>query len=255
MESTSNSRVYRLTLAYDGTGLSGWQRQPNDPTVQQHLEDAVAELVRGPFTVVGASRTDAGVHAEGQVVSLSCDVDIPPEGLMKGLNTKLPPAIAVRDASLAATNFNARFASAGKLYRYQIQTATTRDPLVGRYAWHHPRPLDQDAMRLAATHLIGEHDFTSFRATGCTAKTPHRKVTSVELSQQGPLLVVRVRGNAFLRNMVRIIAGTLVDVGTGRFRPEQVAEILSLRDRTRAGQTAPAKGLFLVKVFYPPESP
>lgn len=244
-------RNLKLTLEYDGTGLSGWQRQENGPTVQAHLEEALASLVGRATRVTGASRTDAGVHALGQVASFHTDSEIPTLGIRRGLNSKLPPAIAVVDAVEVPAEFDARRSSRGKHYRYRVLARPDRSPIRRLTCWHQPRPLDLAAMREAAPALVGEHDFSAFRASGCTALTAIRRVTEIEISQPEPGLVIfDVRGNAFLRNMVRIMAGTLVEVGVGRLQASQLPEILASRDRTRAGQTAPACGLTLVEVFY-----
>ncbi len=244
-------RHIRLVVEYDGTELHGWQRQANGPTVQQHLEEALARLLTHEVAVTGASRTDAGVHARAQIASFRTERPIPLHGIRRGLNSMLPDAIAIREASEVDDAFHPRFSASGKHYRYTILTRADRSPLLRHRAWHHPDPLDLEAMRQAARALIGDHDFAAFRAAGCAAKTTLRRVEALDLTADpGDLVVVDVRGNAFLRNMVRIIVGTLVEVGTGRFTPAQVAEILTSRDRTRAGITAPAHGLELVEVRY-----
>jgi tRNA pseudouridine38-40 synthase len=245
-------RHIRLVVEYDGTGLHGWQRQANGPTVQQHLEEALARLVSHEVTVTGASRTDAGVHARGQVASFRTDKPIPLHGIRRGLNSLLPAQIAVRDATEVADDFHPRFSALGKHYRYTILARADRSPRWRDRAWHHAEALSIDAMREGAAHLIGEHDFAAFRAAGCTAKTTMRRVDSVAVERTGELVEIDVRGNAFLRNMVRIIVGTLSEVGTGRRSPGQVAEILALRDRTRGGITAPPQGLELVAIDYAP---
>jgi tRNA pseudouridine38-40 synthase len=250
-------RHIRLIVEYDGTGLCGWQRQANGPTVQGHLEAALAKLLAHDVAVVGASRTDAGVHARGQVASFRTERAIPLHGIRRGLNALLPPAIAIAEASEAAEDFHPRFSATGKHYRYLLFTRADRSPRWRDRAWHHSAPLDRDAMREAATALIGEHDFAAFRAAGCTAKRTVRRIDQIEITElpgELPggswLVAVDVRGNAFLRNMVRIVVGTLVEVGRGRRPIGQVAEILASKDRTRAGITAPARGLELVSVGY-----
>ena len=247
-------RHIRLVVEYDGTSLCGWQRQANGPTVQGHLEAALARLLAHEVSVVGASRTDAGVHARGQVASFRTERAIPLHGIRRGLNSLLPPAIAIAEASEAGDDFHPRFSATGKHYRYLLLTRSERAPRWRDRAWHLQRVLDLAAMRHAAAALIGEHDFAAFRAAGCTAKRTVRRIDEIAIAEAGsedPWLVgVDVRGNAFLRNMVRIVVGTLVEVGTGRRPAEQVAEILASRDRTRAGITAPAHGLELVSVRY-----
>lgn len=254
-------RHIRLIVEYDGTSLSGWQRQANGPTVQGHLEAALGRLLSHPAPVVGASRTDAGVHARGQVASFRTERPIPLHGIRRGLNSLLPREIAVRDAAEVPDDFHPRFSATGKHYRYSILVRPDRSPRWRDRAWHHPDPLSIEAMAAAAAQLLGEHDFAAFRAAGCTAATTTRRIDSIDLSTisasapaaaaaDPELLVIDVRGNAFLRNMVRILVGTLAEVGAGRRSPAQVAEILASRDRTRAGITAPAHGLELMEVRY-----
>jgi tRNA pseudouridine38-40 synthase len=244
-------RQVRLVIEYDGTGLCGWQRQQNGPTVQAHLEDALATLLQHPTPVTGASRTDAGVHARGQVAAFRTERTIPLHGIRRGLNSLLPDAIAIREASEAPDEFHPRFSAIGKHYRYTLLARPDRSPLWRERSWHCPLPLDREAMRAAAAAVIGEHDFAAFRAAGCTAKTTVRRIDAVDLSAEGDLVYVDVRGNAFLRNMVRILVGTLVEVGTGARPVAQVAEILAGLDRTKAGITAPPQGLELVSIRYP----
>lgn len=252
-------RTLKLTVEYDGSELCGWQRQANGPTVQQHLEEALAQMVGVHTEVAGASRTDAGVHARGQVASFTTDKAISPYGFRRGLNSKLPPSIAVVDVAEAPPGFHARFWSRGKRYRYTVLTRRDRSPLLHGKCWHEPGALDLDAMRAAAAHLVGEHDFTAFRAAGCTAQHAIRSIRAVDVVAAADGVVeIEVEGNAFLRNMVRILAGTLVEVGAGRRTPADVAAALASRDRTRAGITAPPGGLCLLWVAHgdgPPAFP
>ena len=243
-------RHIRLVLEYDGSALHGWQRQPNGPTVQQHLEEALSKLFAHEVKVIGASRTDAGVHARGQVAAFRTERTIPLHGIRRALNAMLPDAIAVREADEVDEAFHPRFSATGKHYRYTILVARDRSPRWRDRAWHHPEALDRSAIREAATHLVGEHDFAAFRASGCAAKTTVRRVYGIDLVEGEETLIVDVRGNAFLRNMVRIIVGTLADIGVGRWPPGQVAEILASKDRTLGGMTAPAHGLELISVGY-----
>jgi tRNA pseudouridine38-40 synthase len=219
--------------------------------VQQHLEEALAKLLTHEVQVVGASRTDAGVHARGQVASFRTERSIPVHGIRRGLNSMLPDTIAVRDAAEVPDAFHPRFSATGKHYRYSILTRNERSPRYRDRAWHHPDPLNVAAMQEAARALIGEHDFAAFRSAGCTAKTTMRRVDVIALTRAQPhLLDIDIRGNAFLRQMVRIIVGTLTEVGTGKRSPAQVAEILASKDRVQAGITAPAHGLELIEVRY-----
>ena len=243
-------RHIRLIVEYDGTGLCGWQRQDNGPTVQQHLEEALAKLLQHGVSVTGASRTDAGVHARGQVAGFRTDRTIPLVGVRRGLNTFLPDCIAVRAADEMPDDWHPRFSATGKHYRYSILVRPDRSPRFARFAWHHPEALAIAPMIEAARALLGEHDFSAFRAAGCSAKTTLRRVDAIDITQRGELLEFDVRGNAFLRHMVRILVGTLSEVGTGRRPVSEVSEILMSKDRTRAGLTAPAGGLELVEVSY-----
>lgn len=247
-------RKIRLVVEYDGTQLSGWQRQANAPTVQQHLEQALAQILQHDVAVAGASRTDAGVHARGQVAAFETERPIPLHGIRRGLNSLLPDTIAIRSAEEVPAEFHPRFSATGKHYRYLIYRAPDRSPRLRERAWHHPEPLDTSRMRDATRTLIGEHDFAAFRASGCTARTTLRRIDGIDLSEGWPgepdILSIDVRGNAFLRNMVRILVGTLAEVGRGSRSVGQVAEILASLDRTKAGKTAPAHGLELVEVHY-----
>lgn len=244
-------RHVRLVVEYDGSTLCGWQRQANGPTVQGHLEDALGRLLGHATAVAGASRTDAGVHASGQVAAFRTERTIPLDGIRRGLNSLLPPTIAIREAAEAPPDFHPRFSATGKHYRYLVLRRADRSPRWRDRAWHRPGPLALDAIAAAAAGLQGERDFAAFRAAGCTAATTVRRIDAIELSHPEPeLLAIDVRGNAFLRNMVRIIAGTLIEVGAGRWTPQQVEEMLASRDRRRAGITAPAGGLELVAVSY-----
>jgi len=243
-------RHIRIVVEYDGTSLSGWQRQANAATVQEHLETALASLLQHVTPVTGASRTDAGVHALGQVASFRTERPIPLHGIRRGLNSLLPSSIAVVDATEVPEDFHPRFSATGKHYRYTILNRPDRSPCWHDRAWHVPEPLDREAMGVGASALVGEHDFAAFRAAGCAAKTTIRRVDTIDLSRVGDRLLVEVHGNAFLRQMVRILVGTLVEVGRGRRPASQVIEIIASRDRTRAGITAPARGLELVSVRY-----
>ncbi len=250
------SRRVRLIVEYDGTGLSGWQRQDNAPSVQGHLEKELTRLLGSPTSILGASRTDAGVHAMAQVAAFDTDhPNFPDRGIRMALNSALPPSIGIRVAETVDPDFHPRFQSSGKHYQYRVLARRNRSPLRRNRVWHIDYELDVERMAQAGTHLVGEHDFTSFRAAGCGAKTATRRITSIEVRRDSDEVIIDVRGNAFLRNMVRIVAGTLVEVGGGRRSADSVAELLANRDRNAAGITAPAQGLTLMRVFFPPDSP
>jgi tRNA pseudouridine38-40 synthase len=244
-------RHIRLVVEYDGTGLHGWQRQPNGATVQQHLEEALAKLFAHEVSVTGASRTDSGVHARGQVASFRTERTIPVNGIRRAINAMLPPQIAIRDAAEVPESFHPRFSATAKHYRYTLFVRGERSPRWRDRAWHYTDPLALPVMIEAAQALVGAHDFSAFRAAGCAAKTTVRRVDSVTITRPDPERVeVDIRGNAFLRQMVRIMVGTLAEAGSGRWTAAQVAEILVNRDRTKAGITAPPQGLELIEVRY-----
>lgn len=243
--------VYRLTIEYDGAPFSGWQFQPGLPTVQGVLEEALHTVLRRKTPLQGAGRTDAGVHALGQAASFETDVTVDPLRLAKGLTALCRPHVAVVAAAVAPVGFNARFDAAGKHYRYRVLNRRAPSPLRGAQAFFVPHPLDIEQMNRAAALLRGRHDFAGFRSADCERKSTVRELFRVDISVRAPIIDIDVEGDAFLKNMVRIIAGTLVDVGRGRLAPKDVQGVLESGDRTRAGQTAPAHGLTLVEVLYP----
>ncbi|MDR3051337.1 MAG: tRNA pseudouridine(38-40) synthase TruA [Oscillospiraceae bacterium] len=244
-------RRIRMVVAYDGTRYAGFQLQLGVPSIQGELEKALGKLLGGSRTVVfGASRTDGGVHAEGQVVHFDMTGRIPAEKIAFALNTMLPDDIRVTDSRRAADGFHARFHATGKLYRYSVWNARHASPLHRLTHAHVPVPLDMDAMRSEALTLVGEHDFRAFQAAGAAGGSTRRRVHRVRLYQQGPHIELLIHGNAFLYNMVRIVAGTLMDVGRGQVLPGAVARALTSGDRLDLGVTAPARGLTLLRVFY-----
>jgi tRNA pseudouridine38-40 synthase len=243
-------RHIKLTIEYDGTDFSGWQRQANAPTVQQTIEEALASMCHAKVILRGAGRTDAGVHARGQVASFFTDTRIPVAGFVRGLNSVLPRSIGIRTGEEVDERFDARRSARGKHYRYQVWNREERAPLVDRYAWHVVTPLDLAAMQAGAPYLVGEHDFSAFRAADCDRKNPVRVLHRVDVARQGDLVTFDLEGTAFLKNMVRVIVGTLCEVGHGRRTPANIAEVLAGRDRTRAGRTAAPRGLTLERVLY-----
>ncbi|MFO0625239.1 MAG: tRNA pseudouridine(38-40) synthase TruA [Polyangiales bacterium] len=247
----------RLVVRYDGASFSGWQRQRGVPTVQEALEDAASAMSVARVTVRGAGRTDAGVHALAQVASFETPAEIPAHGWRLGLNARLPPTVAVWDARTVREGFDPRRASAGKRYRYVLHAHPDRDPLLHRRAWHLYGPLDLDLMRAEAAALVGTHDFRAFRAADCERLTTVRALWRVDVRRgfgaRDDLVAVEVEGTAFLKNMVRVIVGTLVDVGRGRLPAGTVRARLADGDRTRGGITAPPDGLYLDEVFLRPE--
>jgi tRNA pseudouridine38-40 synthase len=251
-------RHVKLILEYDGTAYGGWQRQRRTVTIQQVLEERMEVLLRHPARAAAAGRTDAGVHALGQVVCFKTDSALPLERIRKGLNALLPPDIAVVQAFEIPPGFDPRGDACGKLYRYLLWNRPSRPALLRHRAWHVREPLDVEAMRGAAKQLLGEHDFSAFRGAGCEARTTVRRLrrldvgpgSTAETGMLPGLLAVEAEATAFLRFMVRNIVGTLVEVGRGRLGAADIRGILESKDRRRAGQTAPAHGLTLVRVDY-----
>jgi tRNA pseudouridine38-40 synthase len=243
-------RNLRLVVEYDGTNFAGWQRQDGQPTVQGWLEKGFLAMTSQAVIVRGAGRTDAGVHAEAQVANVAIDSSIPTLGFLRGLNTHLPPEIAVLEVADVAASFSARHDARGKIYRYLVWNHPVRSPSQARRSWHVYDPLDTHAMREAAALLLGEHDFRGFRSSDCDRTNTRRIIRRFDVRRDGPLLALEVEGTAFLRNMVRILAGTLVAVGKGKMTLDRVADVLENGDRTKAGVTAPACGLTLVRVIY-----
>ena len=253
---TSQLMHLKLTIAYDGTGLVGWQRQLNGPSVQALLEDALASLEGGRVAVAGAGRTDSGVHALGQVASVTLHRDIAPAAVVRALNNHLPRSVRVLSAEEVGPDFHARFNPHRKTYRYRIWNGEVLDPFERSYVWHiADRVLNVDAMANAAGYLLGRHDFAAFQGAGGTVETTVRTisssvVTAVDTSRGGRLISYDVIGDGFLRYMVRSIVGSLVDVGRGRRPTDWMNDVLVARKRSGAGRTAPAAGLFLVSVHY-----
>lgn len=244
------SRWLKLTVAYDGTAYAGWQIQPSEPTVQAAVETAWHEITRERVRVMAAGRTDAGVHALGQVVGVATESALSVADLQRGLNAVLPEDVAVVAVEEAPENFHATYDAKRKTYRYQIHNGRTPDVFRRRYVWHYPQPLDDAKMHVAAQALVGTHDFTSFESAGSERPDAVRTLFAVDVTREGNRITVEVTGDGFLYNMVRAIVGTLVEVGKGTRDEAWVADVLAARDRRAAGQTAPPHGLFLVQVTY-----
>ncbi|SHJ50269.1 tRNA pseudouridine(38-40) synthase TruA [Hespellia stercorisuis] len=243
-------RTYKLTIAYDGSRFRGWQRQPDtDLTIQGILERIISGQVGYEVEVNGSGRTDAGVHASGQTASIVLAGQIEELRFRGELNRQLPEDIRVLDVQLVKNGFHARYKAKGKHYIYTIDRGERPDVFTRKYAWHFPDKLDVEQMRCAAKALTGLHDFTSFTDRD-DEKSKVRKVYRIDIEETGSKLMIHYEGTGFLYHMVRILTGTLLDVGTGRVKPEEIRAILEAEDRQRAGQLAPALGLCLREVYY-----
>jgi tRNA pseudouridine38-40 synthase len=240
----------KLTVEYDGTNYHGWQIQPNGQSIQAVLEGAVSTFLGKHSRIIGSGRTDAGVHALGQVVNFFSDKDFEPHRIRRALNALTPQDITIKEVEVVSDSFDARRDARSRVYEYHILNRPTASPFHLNRTWHLHEPLDVNAMREAIPCLIGEHDFTSFRGAGCESEHPIRKVYRTSLEQRGELVVYTIEATAFLRHMVRNIVGTLVQVGHGLRTPQSFSKLLEARDRTQAGPTAPPQGLFLIEVKY-----
>lgn len=241
----------KLIVAYDGTNYQGWQIQKNGETIEAVLDRALANLTGEEIHVSGASRTDAGVHAMGNVAVFDTSVRMPAEKFVYALNQRLPEDIRVQDSCEVPMDFHPRYQDSVKTYEYRILNREFPLPACRLNTYFTYRPLDETRMQQAADYLVGEHDFQSFCAAGAQVKTTVRTVYDVKVVRNGELLTIRITGNGFLYNMVRIIAGTLMKIGEGEWEPEYIKEILAAKDRKKAGPTAPAKGLTLMEISYP----
>jgi tRNA pseudouridine38-40 synthase len=243
---------WALKLEYDGTPYVGWQQQITGPSIQSVLEAAVARLEGVAVACVAAGRTDSGVHAEAQVVHADLAREMAPSQLRAALNYHLKPhPIVVVAAAPVADDFNARFCATGRAYRYRILNRPARPGLHANRVWHIPRPLDEAAMHKGAQHLLGRHDFSSFRAAGCQASSPLRTLDRLDVRRCGDVIEIVAEARSFLHHQVRNMVGTLKNVGDGRWAPNHMAAVLAARERGAAGQTAPAAGLCLTNVRYP----
>jgi tRNA pseudouridine38-40 synthase len=247
-------RNLKLTVAYEGTDFAGWQIQPEAATVQGTLSSAIGRITGEKVLPQGSGRTDAGVHALAQVATFQTDSVIPTGNFVVALNDILPASIRVLSAEEVAADFHPRKSAKAKTYRYRIYREAICSPFLSRYVWHYPYPLDEPAMREAAPLIEGEHDFTSFAAVdpecGREGVSKVRRIFSSQFRKESSELIYEVRGNGFLHHMVRNLAGTFLLVGKGTLKPADVTRILGARDRSAAGATAPASGLYLVDVEY-----
>jgi tRNA pseudouridine38-40 synthase len=249
-------RTFKLTLAYDGSGFSGWQVQPGAATIQDTLASAIGRVTGENVLPQGSGRTDAGVHAQGQVASFALESPIPAEGLLVALNDVLPSSVRVLEVKVVPSDFHARKSARAKTYRYRIYRGAICPPFLANYVWHYPYPLDEEAMTRAAEFVRGEHDFTSFaavdpeRAQEGEVISNVRRIFSSSWERDQQEFIYTVRGNGFLHHMVRNLVGTFLLVGKGTLQPHDISGILEERSRSAAGATAPASGLYLVSVEY-----
>ena len=243
-------RTIKLTVAYDGTEFAGWQRQENGPSIQGLIEAALSVIDGAPVTVHGAGRTDAGVHALGQVASARIASPIADQQLARALNAHLPDAIRITGVATMRDDFHARFSSTSKAYEYRIWNARTLPPFIRLYAWHIIETLDLGAMRDATRVVVGEHDFAAFKGARGVNRTTVRTISAADWRADGHALTFEISGTGFLRYMVRSLVGTLVEIGRGARPVDDMARLLAFPDRSDVGRKAPPHGLFLVKVDY-----
>ena len=245
---------YKLTIQYDGGRYKGWQRLgQGEDTIQGRIEKVLSNMIEQPVEIIGASRTDAGVHALAQVANVKLQHDIPPHKLKNILNHNLPPDISVTDAEQVDAAFHARFAAKDKTYLYKIWNGEYSHPFMRKYSMHIKKKLNVQEMRKAARHFVGKHDFTAYTNAKSNKKKTVRHVYSLEISESEGFIDIRVRGNGFLYNMVRKIVGTLIEVGMGEKQADEVPEIILSKERVRTGRMAEAQGLYLETITY--ESP
>ena len=250
MRAPRGIRNIKLTIEYDGTGYHGWQVQADVRTIQGIIEGKLSQITGEQVRLIASSRTDTGVHALGQVANFKTHSFLDAQSFLKALNSLLPEDIRVKDVEEVDETFHARFSAKGKIYEYRILHGGAPSPFLRHFSWFVPGRLDLGRMRKAAMKLVGRHDYSSFCTAGSMHTTPIRDIYEVTVGRREGLVVIRIEANAFLRQMVRNIVGTLVEVGRGRMTPSQFGDILEARDRRKAGIAAPAQGLFLVRVNY-----
>ena len=243
-------RNIKLTIEYDGKEFGGWQKQPNKLNIQGEIERAIEEITGEKVELIASGRTDAGVHAIGQVANFKIEKDIPIEKIPYALNSKLKKSIRIKESEEVPEKFHSRYTCKKKTYRYVINNSVQGTAIYRNLQYHFPEKLDENKMNEAAGYLIGEHDFKSFRASGTSSKSSVRTIFDAKVTREGELVIIELTGNGFLYNMVRIIAGTLIDVGINKINPEDIKSILEAKDRLKAGKTLPPNGLYLVNVEY-----
>lgn len=243
-------RNIKLTLEYDGTNYCGWQTQPNAPSVQEVLGIAISKITCEDVNVIGSGRTDSKVHALGQVANFHTRSKIPEEKFRLAINSKLPDDIVVRESIEVLEGFHSRYHAKGKEYIYRIYNNKVRSPIKRNYSYFVSYDLNIEAMKIALEYFVGTHDFVGFMSTGSSIKGTVRTITHASLKEKDGMIEISIKGTGFLYNMVRIIVGTLVDIGIGKIDKESIEEIINSKQRNKAGHTAPPQGLYLSKVFY-----
>jgi tRNA pseudouridine38-40 synthase len=242
-------RNIMITIQYDGSKYYGWQKQNDSPGIQSVIEKSIYKITKENVELISSGRTDRGVHALGQVANFKTESKIAVEKIPAAINSSLPDDISIIDAKEVDENFHARYCSSKKRYRYVIYNNKYKNPIYRKYSYHVKYDLNFEKMKEESRHLIGEHDFIGFRSTGSSAKGTVRTIYDIELKKEGDFIVLEIEGKGFLYNMVRIIAGTLIEIGRGRIK-ESLKDIIESKERSRAGHTAHANGLFLKKVYY-----
>lgn len=243
-------RNIKLIIEYDGKGFNGWQKQPGKPNIQGEIENAIERITGEEVELYASGRTDAGVHAIAQTANFKTNSNIPIEKLCLAINSQLKNSIVIKEATEVDEKFHCRYNCKGKKYRYIINNSTNGSAIYRGLEYHMPVKLDVDKMREAAKYFVGTHDFKAFKSSGTSSKSSVREIYTAEVTKENERITIELTGSGFLYNMVRIISGTLVDVGLGKIKPEEIKDIIESKDRTRAGKTLPAHGLYLVEVYY-----
>ncbi len=243
-------RNIKLTIEYDGTDYCGWQKQINGPTIQRHIEKALRKILHERIKIIGAARTDSGVHAKCQVANFKTTSKLALKNIQKAINGNLPKDIAIVGIKRVDEDFHAQYSAKSKLYRYTIYSREERSPFFDRFSIHIPRKLDVTTMKKGTRPLLGKHDFSSFKGSKGVTKNQVRTVKGISIKKKNSFVIIDIEADGFLYNMVRNIVGTLIEIGRGKLKPASMKKILSARDRSKAGPKAPAKGLALIKVKY-----
>lgn len=243
-------RNIKLIIEYDGKGFNGWQKQPNKPNIQGEIESAIERITGEKVELYASGRTDAGVHAIAQTANFKTNSNIPIEKLCLAINSQLKKSIVIKEATDVDENFHCRYNCKGKKYRYIINNSINGSAIYRGLEYHMPVKLDVEKMKKAAKFFIGIHDFKAFKSSGTSSKSSIREIYTAEVIEENERIKIELTGSGFLYNMVRIISGTLVEVGLGKIKPEEIKDIIESKDRTKAGKTLPAHGLYLVEVYY-----